>query len=1029
MTNSQPYKFEPTRYGSIRQPDLLSDRDITFGREAATPNQFFTREVEKGVIEWTLALNSLDGGLGRVRGYLSNLINRTRGETESNPLDTRYVDSLHHPLLTRQFSTPAVSITASTAPTFRADVIASGTGTAVTATAPAGLTDGDLILVVLVHDDASTSVSAVPTGFSLIQNSDPGATGDFAIRSYQKIAATEGASWAFTLSASERWRTYVVAIQNPNPSGVGDYAQVYSTTATRFYLPSIAAPPITPSSLLSSGWEAADRDLLAASYPTSQASGFTSVGWSVSGSAADLDRGSAQFIVGTPLAAQTISAQTVKVQIAGREDNASVNAFLDWTIYVLESDAVTIRGTIVPLKRDATEFVASSSTFTNRGDSTTSTEVIAIEGDYLAFEFGAGGDPTSPGGLFRLLFGDNAAADLPEDDLTTGTEAAPGYNPWIEFTNAISFSGAGDPSAVELTGTVGSAESLVVSVAAVDEDARTFTALTSSSETLTEREDSAAVQISLAAYTESVTALGDVTHTITRSAGTTAIAGQIFVIPPASYGKRMSHVNMYGYHAMALGDGSLIRESQATTPVLETIAYDPPSTVNALVPVIIGGATADQRLAVLMTLDEARILDDLGSTPTLNATEFETNSDPGWGMIQTALFTDDIQLYSNGAIRLGTRTGAIGQTFTTTLSNVPNGGGGIGELWIPGSDIRTYWLFPTEDCGTNQAETQGVPMKIVSLNLFGDEPQDLNMPLWATKNGIGKSYTTAAIWQQGLIATDGFRIIWHNGRNNILNWPGDRPGVGDAGQLLCRGFWVKGEQLRILVQRVALYGGTGNSLYWVEEYDERTNAFHQVSRITDSESVGSILGTNALGSFPISIYSDIQYWHDDTNWNGQLITDLLRNPAVEINGVTGGGSYRAFETSASWTSPEWILPGLGKVPSVISEMHFIGDPGNGATSGTVTIDVASQSRVGMTFTDCLSRNFDAGDRWDKHHVCFANNREAVDRLQVRLTGTTGSDPVYTPQCLPVVIKGLAFLDGKIRTPIEVLGPEWSMRFG
>lgn len=1013
MPDSKSYRYQPTRYGSIRTPDLASDKDITLGRERPTPNQAFTREVAPGVVETTLILNSLDGGLGRTRGNLQSLINRTRGEYDTTPLDTRYVDSLHLPSVMRQSSTPALSITASSAPSFRADAIDSGTGTAVTATKPAGTADGDLVIIVLVHDDASTTVSAVPSGFSLIQTSDPGATGDFAMYSYQKIAASEGASWAFTLSASERWRCYTTAVQNPATSGVSDSAETYTSTATRFYMPSSGTAPIT---VTSSGWDVAAFETEIGSSSTPQGTAMTSQAYADSN---DTNRNIllGQYVVTSALAAQTISAQTIKIQVRGFETSTARNLFLAWKVYVVSSDGGTVRGTLVALRRDGTE-LSSSGSGQNRGDSATSTEVTSQAGDYLVFEVGIGGDPDAGSDHDgNILIGDVASSDLPENDTETAA-----YNPWIEFANAITFQAG--VSAVDLTATVITAESLVLSVGVVDEDARTFTGQTDSGESITEREDSAAVQISIGAYTESVTALGDVTHTITRSSGTTAIAGQIFVIPPAPYGKRMSHVNMFGYHVLAAGDGTLKRESQDTTPALESIAYDPPSPVNAIVPLIIGGATADQRAAILMTGDPGVLLEDFGTTPTVNGTAMEASSEPGWGIIQTSLFTNDILRYSNGAIYIGSRTGAINATFTSQLPNVPNGGAAIGEVWLPGADLRAYWMLPTEDCGTSQAETVGVPMKPVSTNLYGQEPQDLYVPLWATKNGVGKSYTTAAVWQQGILLTDGYSIVWHNGRNNIMNWPGERPGLGALGEMLCRGFWVKGVQLRILVERVGLHGGTGNTLFWIEEYDERTDTFHPVSRVVDSGSVGSIIGANAIGSFPVSAYSDICYWHDDTNWMAQIITDLTRNPAVHINGSTAAGQHWGFESSASWTSPEWLLG----VPSVLSEVHYTGDPGNGVTDGSVEIEVATQSRTSMSFSNNLARTFNASDPWNKHSAAFPNNTDAVNRLQVRITGNRGASAFYTPQCVPVTLKWLSFLDGNVRSPLEVLGLGWLQQF-
>lgn len=1018
MTNS--YQFDPIGFNSIRRPDLYSDRDITFGRETPTQNQFFGSWVpgkEGKVYEWTFVLNSVDGGLGRVRGNLGALVNRTRGEISGAPLETRYVDSLGLPIIQRRSTTPALSNTTPTSPSFRADASNSGTGTTATGNRPTGTADGDTLIAYVIHDDASTSVSAVPTGWSLEQFASPGATGDMEVSMYKKTAASEGASWNWTLSASERWRVYVVAVENGDGISASDY--VYSRNATRFYLPSSGAAAISPS--FDAGWESTGSAQRLASTTSPQGTQMTSVGVVGDHSDADQDILYRQYVVSTPLAAQTISAQTVKIQALGSELNSNNNQFLAWSIKVVTS-AGALRGQVVALKRDGTEFNVGTQ---NRGDSTTTTQVITQDGDYLVFEIGIGGDPNDGTGDHDAVFyiGDSAATDLPENDTAT-TE----LNPWIEFANSISFSGSSGSAAVSAA--VSRIGSLVHSFVVVDENSRTFTGATSSGGSLTENEDSAANSISAASYSESVSSISTVTHTLTRSAGTTDIAAFIAVIPPEAAGKRISHVNLFGYHAIAVGDSDLIRESSDLTPSLQTIGYSPPSIVNAIVPLIIGGATSSQRLAVLMTDDPITLLDDLSTTPTVNGTTLHANTEPAWGLIQTVLPEGDILIYANGNIYALSRTGAIGAAPTSMTPNVPNGGGAVGELWVPGQPIREFFMIPDEDTGRDQAETRNVPMHPVSFNAFGEDPQDLQIPFWATKNGVGRSYTTAAIWEQGMVLTDGPRIIHYTGKSDIMNWPGERPGVGELGQLLCRGFCVKAHQLRILVERVALYGGSGNSLYWIEEYDSNTHVFHQVSPIVDAASVGSILGVYAVGSLPVSALSEIAYWHDDTNWVAQLFTDLVRNPVYDINGITGAGLQYGFEQEATWTSPEYLFP-FGKRPSVVTEIETQADIEKGGDDATMIVKIADQSRTSLSFPSGetgVYAKFKATDKWEAHHKPFPRNLSQFDRLQVQITGTRGSEANKTPQLFPVTIKGLTFFDGKAEEPRSVLGEGWLQRF-
>lgn len=148
--------------------------------------------------------------------------------------------------------------------------------------------------------------------------------------------------------------------------------------------------------------------------------------------------------VSLPLAAQTIAAQTVSLQIQVSEDGAANNLFLTWKIYLIDSSGAAVSGgTLLAIRRDATEM---STTVTNRGDSATTTEVVASSGDRIVVEIGLGGTPTSSGGTdghngtFRV--GENGASgDLPIDDTTTTTT----YNPWINFANTLQFYLPGPP--------------------------------------------------------------------------------------------------------------------------------------------------------------------------------------------------------------------------------------------------------------------------------------------------------------------------------------------------------------------------------------------------------------------------------------------------------------------------------------------------------------------------------------------------------------------------------------------------------
>lgn len=228
--------------------------------------------------------------------------------------------------------------------------------------------------------------------------------------------------------------------------------------ATRFYLPSSGTADVSPT--VGAEWEHSN----AVRRPTSPVKSSTAIAdtsYSPDG-ADDLTDKDSMFVqfVSIPIAAQTIAAQTMKYALQGSETNAGNNCFVTVKAYVVSNDGATVRGTLLAIRRDATEL---ATTVTNRTDSATTTSVVASANDRIVFEFGIGGLPTAAGGVQghngALRFGDNQGTDLAEND----TDTASTNNPWVEFANDITFA----PVTVSLTGiasTVGQG-SLTASVA------------------------------------------------------------------------------------------------------------------------------------------------------------------------------------------------------------------------------------------------------------------------------------------------------------------------------------------------------------------------------------------------------------------------------------------------------------------------------------------------------------------------------------------------------------------------------------
>jgi hypothetical protein len=140
----------------------------------------------------------------------------------------------------------------------------------------------------------------------------------------------------------------------------------------------------------------------------------------------------AQF-VSDLLPPQDIPAQQVKIQTRVSEANANNNLALAWKIYAAAEDGQTVLGTLLPLRVDATEV---GTALTNRGDSATTTQVTIAQNFRLVAELGWSGTPVVTTGVQghngSFSFGENAATDLPEDDVATSA-----LNPWIQFSRNL----------------------------------------------------------------------------------------------------------------------------------------------------------------------------------------------------------------------------------------------------------------------------------------------------------------------------------------------------------------------------------------------------------------------------------------------------------------------------------------------------------------------------------------------------------------------------------------------------------------
>jgi hypothetical protein len=210
---------------------------------------------------------------------------------------------------------------------------------------------------------------------------------------------------------------------------------------TRIFLPASGAAAVNPA--FDGAWEkTADADRLEC-VTVRINSGFASKTSSENAAASPYDFLTRQY-VSKPLAAQDISG-TVKGQVKCLESSSQADFCRALVVKVVSPDGQTLRGTLVSHFPGALASEYSSTGLTNRyfpPAGTPLTPVTVQAGDRLVIEVGTRSFNTSSTNRTAThRFGDASVTDLPENESETQD-----YNPWLEFSQTLtflSFTGAG----------------------------------------------------------------------------------------------------------------------------------------------------------------------------------------------------------------------------------------------------------------------------------------------------------------------------------------------------------------------------------------------------------------------------------------------------------------------------------------------------------------------------------------------------------------------------------------------------------
>jgi hypothetical protein len=455
--------------------------------------------------------------------------------------------------------------------------------------------------------------------------------------------------------------------------------------------------------------------------------------------------------------------------------------------------------------------------------------------------------------------------------------------------------------------------------------------------------------------------------------------------------------NIFGTLIMGIGDGnnvSLIKEASATDPTPTAITYSPGALVSCLGSIIIGGATSALRLVVGRVGTTTQIISDTSATVdgTMNS-----GLNSLWAVQQTTLTDFPILFYAGTAIKTLLITDSISTAPTTVRSNIPAGGFGLGLLARGGGPLRWYICVPTQSKATG-AHDGDSRFKVIHMNQEGGDLQDMQPGDFL---GLGP-IRTAAIYRDGIVATDTKRIVWNNdATKQDLGIFRDRELQADFDYRVAN-LRVNGPELRAWVYLVPKPGTLGitETDTWEEAFDPRTNSWHVVTTVANNvASSAQIIAPNGL---PISLATGYGHAAFNDGWYRQPIETYGTNPFFSMQART-----QNFADATSFKGPKLVFPGLQGWPSVISRIIPFGNRFQGGAGSSI------KYTIGGVFKEFNYSGY-ADDYRD--HGDLPDNSSPFYRAQLQIDYTRGSTTDVAGNAVPVAIEGYTFVGPEPRPP-------------
>jgi hypothetical protein len=436
---------------------------------------------------------------------------------------------------------------------------------------------------------------------------------------------------------------------------------------------------------------------------------------------------------------------------------------------------------------------------------------------------------------------------------------------------------------------------------------------------------------------------------------------------------------------------------EGTAPEIVAASYNPGSAITALDAIVIGGATVSRKLLVSRAGAAPQLISEANGTVSVTG---HSDLNPCWGACQTFLNNDTILFYADNGIYALTKTQALSDAPTLTLSNLPDGGYWLDNepFRVGNSPYRCFLALPKQDASTGMVPFGDTgDFEIVSINQEGFDPVPVIFPMLPKIVWAGR-------YRNGIVATDGLTIAYYDGETYFHTSPFGQRLTRDVDVLGIVAVWVIGNDLYIRVSE-SILNGTFNHVTMMWDFD--TQAWHVTSIDSNDSADGTVPRARGLPwSFNAST-SRYMYIYEGGSWKSQSWTYLSENPFfIQEDGSLLG--TQQYEASGGITSPYWDLPGLEGKPKAITAITFMGDlvAGNASDNTTPTQVVVTAGGRTATFKS------PADSDWIGTQRIEFKPEEVFDRLRITITGTQGSGGTrptyYTPNMLPIKIEFVAW---------------------